>query len=314
MRGVAPIEAIGLGARVSVLADEVQSIIVAVASELAALGRPSGLTGSLGPVDEGLRAWSSRLRAAVDHVSHEVPWFGGVEPVASSDIGDVDRVLVEALEQFQAIAVHRPAADILESPVFGGALELLRGIDLVAFVAVRGDVGVLAWSVAFDAALVLDAMKYPVPEIPPPPSQRPGFPQGLFDELVLAVVATRVQQVGAAAVDVHSELNMTSILSGLAALRIARQGAGAVSSLGRPASRPNIRIVDGGFDEAWSIFEVLTVDGAVVGNSTYAGVLVRLPDDTLVGLRTTMSNSPSAVATIDVHLVGQRPWKVKFVP
>lgn len=226
--------------------------------------------------------------------------------MASDGGGTLDPLLAAALENLRAIALHQPAVDILESPIFGGALELLRDVDLHAYVADRGDVGVVAWAVAFDAALVLDAMGYPTPAIPTP-EHVPDFPQRLFDELVLAVIATRIQQMGAAAVDVHTELNLTSVFSGLAALR-------AIRHLGRTGRSSRIRIVDGGLEDAQQMFAALTTDGVVVVDTTYSGVLVRLPDDTLVGLRTTMTKSPSAVATIDIHRPGQRPWKAKFVP
>jgi hypothetical protein len=83
--------------------------------------------------------------------------------------------------------------------------------------------------------------------------------------------------------------------------------------IGTAGSRPDIREVPGGVDEAEELFGQLTEGGTqVTGN--YPGTLVALPDGGTVGIRTKMTNSPGTAANIDVNIPGIPIGKIKFNP
>jgi hypothetical protein len=86
------------------------------------------------------------------------------------------------------------------------------------------------------------------------------------------------------------------------------------NALGQAGSDETIREVQGGVNEAQTMFNELAQGGTPVTGSTYPGTLVQLPNGGTVGLRTVMTASPGTDATIDVNIPNIPITKIKFNP
>jgi len=75
------------------------------------------------------------------------------------------------------------------------------------------------------------------------------------------------------------------------------------SPIGSAGSRPDIRKVPGGVEEAEEMFGELSRGGTVIPGN-YPGTRVTLPSGGTVGIRTKMTNSPGTAAKIDVNIPG----------
>jgi hypothetical protein len=84
--------------------------------------------------------------------------------------------------------------------------------------------------------------------------------------------------------------------------------------IGAEGSRPDIRVLPGGFDAARDTFDQLTQGGTVNPNTNYKGIQIRRSDGGIVGLRTEATRSPGTEATVDVNIPGIPIKKIKFIP
>ena len=64
---------------------------------------------------------------------------------------------------------------------------------------------------------------------------------------------------------------------------------------------PTVGDLQGGIEEAESLFSKLTKGGEITGNPSYPGTQVKMPNGDVFGLRTFMTKSPGTAATIDVN-------------
>ena len=86
------------------------------------------------------------------------------------------------------------------------------------------------------------------------------------------------------------------------------------NAMGQAGSDETIRVMQGGVNEAETLFNKLAQGGTPVPNPTYPGTLVQLPNGGTVGIRTVMTGSPGTAATVDVNIPDIPITKVKFNP
>jgi hypothetical protein len=82
--------------------------------------------------------------------------------------------------------------------------------------------------------------------------------------------------------------------------------------LGSPGSSDIVRIVEGGEAEAQGLFDSLAQGAQQLQDTSYPGTLMKISDESFVGLRFVASNSPGTLATIDVNIPNIPIEEIKF--